>query len=269
MEVSMEEINFNQVIAEVAKDQSKEIYQDGFKGTIQEVGQSLQTVVGLFNNVVLYPLKKANISYKYKIDQFEKDLRRRMDEIPSENIIEPPLNIVGPTIEALKYTFDTNELREMYMNLLTSSMDLSKIQYSHPSYVDIIRQMTSLDAKILKKIVSEERNIECSKITFNFEDKYFSKAMPKIFSPTLNIEDISPFLVSSSIENLCRLGLIKHSTTSWIVGFNYESLKNNPYVEERFNLFKLHNPDKNIEIKVTQECLVISDFGENFAEACL
>lgn len=265
----MEDLNAIKVIAEVAKEQSKEIYQDGFKGSIQEVGQSLQTVVGLFNNVVLYPLKKANISYKYKLEQFEKDLIRRMNEIPSENIIEPPLNIVGSVIESLKYTFDTNELREMYMNLLTSSMDISKIQYAHPSYVDIIRQMTPLEAKILKKIVSEGRGIECSKITFNFEDKYFSKAMPKIFSPTLKIEDISPFLISSSIENLCRLGLIRHSTTSWITNFNYEDLKKDPYVVEVFNLLKSNNPDKDINIKVTKECISMNDFGENFSNACL
>ena len=41
MEVSMEEINFNQVIAEVAKEQSGEIYKDGFKGTVQEGGAAL------------------------------------------------------------------------------------------------------------------------------------------------------------------------------------------------------------------------------------
>ena len=113
----MEEINFNQVIAEVAKEQSGEIYKDGFKGTVQEGGAALQTIVGLFNNVILYPLKKANITYKYKIEEFEKDLKSKIKDTPRENLIEAPISIVGPTIESLKYTIDTPEVREMYLNL--------------------------------------------------------------------------------------------------------------------------------------------------------
>ena len=77
----MEEININEVIAEVAKDQSKEIYQDGFKGAVQEGGEALQTIVGLFNNVILYPVKKANITYKYKLEEFENDLKSIEDAI--------------------------------------------------------------------------------------------------------------------------------------------------------------------------------------------
>lgn len=41
-------------IVEVAKD----IYEDGLKSTTKESGEALQAVVGLFNNVILYPIKK-------------------------------------------------------------------------------------------------------------------------------------------------------------------------------------------------------------------
>ena len=41
------------------------------------------------------------------------------------------------------------------------------------------------------------------------------------------------------------------------------------YVKERFNLFKNNNPDKVIELKLTRETLDISNFGGNFAKACL
>ena len=134
----MEEINFNQVIAEVAKEQSGEIYKDGFKGTVQEGGAALQTIVGLFNNVILYPLKKANITYKYKIEEFEKDLKSKIKDTPRENLIEAPISIVGPTIESLKYTIDTPEVREMYLNLLGASMNIETVIYAHPDRKSVV-----------------------------------------------------------------------------------------------------------------------------------
>lgn len=264
----MEDVNINKVIAEVAKEQSKEIYQDGFKGALQESGQALQSIVGLFNNVILYPLKKANITFKYKIEEFEKDLKSKIKDTPKENLIEPPIIIVGPTIESLKYTVDTPEVREMYLNLLGTSMNIETVIYSHPSYVEIIKQMSPLDAKLLKKMVEIRHNIRCAWITICFETNYFTQGMPKIFSSELLIDDYDPFLISASIENLCRLGLIVHHDIG-MIGGDYEVLKEHWYVQERFNLFKNNNLDKTVELKLNKETLSISNFGENFAKACL
>ena len=264
----MEEININEVIAEVAKDQSKEIYQDGFKGAVQEGGEALQTIVGLFNNVILYPVKKANITYKYKLEEFENDLKSKIKDIPKENLIEAPISVVGPTIESLKYTVDTPEVREMYLNLLGSSMNIETVIYSHPSYVEIIKQMSPLDAKVLKRMIDIGKNVKCSWITICFDTKYFTQGMPKIFSSELLIDNYDPFLISASIENLCRLGLLVHYDTG-ISTENYEALKEHWYVKERFNLFKNNNSDKLIELNLTRESIDISNFGENFAKACL
>lgn len=257
-----------EIMTEVAKEQSKEIYNDGFKGATQEGGQALETIVGLFNNVILYPLKKANITFKYKLEQFEDDLKENMRKIPEENIIEPSLSVVGPTIEALKYTIDTEDLREMYMNLLTSSMDIDKIKYAHPSYVDIIKQLTSLDANILKQMKSLNKLLRSSRITFAFEDKTYSNAMPRLFAPDLLIEGYDPFLISASIENLCRLGIVINYNAD-LIGEDYSYCTTHPYVIERYNLYKEHGFNITFEIAHADEALGLTDFGENFVKACM
>lgn len=256
-----------QAVVEVAKERSKEVYEDGLKGATKEGGQALQTIVGLFNNVILYPLKKANITFKYKYEQFEREMKDNYDKIPEANRIEPPINIVGPAIESLKYTIDTKELREMYMNLLTSSMDIEKIEYAHPSYVEIIKQLTPLDALVLKKAKEYNDLIRCSRITFSFDNKSFSGAMPKIFAPDILCEDYSPFLVSASIENLCRLGLMIYYNVG-VMGGDYSFTENHEYVRERYELYKNNNVTKNYIIKHTREALGITNFGENFIKAC-
>ena len=44
--------------------------------TVEQTDGVLSTVVGFFNNVVLYPLKKANLTFKYKLEAFEQDLKK-------------------------------------------------------------------------------------------------------------------------------------------------------------------------------------------------
>lgn len=110
----------------------------------------LSTVVGFFNNVVLYPVKKANLTFRYKLEAFEKYLREKTKHIPNENLQVPPVMIAGPTLEALRYTYDEAELREMYENLLASAMDTTKVSKVHPSFVDTIKQMSPLKASGVK-----------------------------------------------------------------------------------------------------------------------
>ena len=118
----------------ISKDKKGLIEQvaDCFPKTTTETDGVLSTLMGWFNNVVLYPVKKANITYLYKLELFKSDLQEKINKIPVENLCEPTLNIAGPTLEALKYNFDEKDLREMYLNLLTSSMNINIKNNVHP-----------------------------------------------------------------------------------------------------------------------------------------
>jgi len=106
---------------------------------VSEVDGALSIMMGWFKNVVLYPVRQANLSYKYKYEHFENELRAKYNEIPDDKKCDPKLMISGPTLEALKYTFDEKELREMFLNLLASSMNADKSEIAHPSFVEVIK----------------------------------------------------------------------------------------------------------------------------------
>ena len=101
--------------------------QDNLPATMEQTDGVLSTVVGFFNNVVLYPVKKANLTFRYKLEAFEDDLKDKTKHIPPEHLQVPPTMIAGPTLEALRYTYDEEELREMYENLL-KHIPLSSMQ---------------------------------------------------------------------------------------------------------------------------------------------
>lgn len=241
--------------------------QNNIPETAKQTDGALSTVVGFFNNVVLYPVKKANLTFKYKLEAFEDDLKEKIKDIPEENIQIPPTMIAGPTLEALRYTYDEDELREMYENLLASSMDNRIAIQAHPAFVDAIKQMCPLDAVIFKRILELGRRLRCAEIKFRIKDttQEYTKGMPTHFVSEL-FELGDPFLVSSILVNIERLGLIK-ITESGLLSDDYDDMKKHPYVVERVNLFSGFN--REFDIKVNKHAIVVTNYGEQFAAICM
>lgn len=268
----MSEDLVEKALIEVAKGQAGEIYDDGLKPAIQEIGGALGTVFGLVNNVIFYPLKLANVTLKYKYEQFILDMESRASKIPEDKITEPPLNIVGPTMEALKYTIDTDEVREMYLNLLASSINIETIEKTQPCYVEIIKQMSPLDAKIFKYISeSLGKRMVCAEIHLTVGENIYSDALPNKFIPDLidKCLDIDPFLISASVDNLCRLGLITYSKVQWLKDYDYDDLKNHEYIRKKFDEYKNFNVDEEHNISVSKGIILFNDFSKNFAKICI
>lgn len=243
-----------------------EAVQKNIPETVKQTDGTLATVVGFFNNVVLYPVKKANITFRYKLEAFEDDLKEKIKDIPEENLQVPPTRVVGPTLEALRYAYDEEELREMFENLLASSMDNRKDIEVHPAFVEAIKQMSPLDAKVLSRIV-DLKQVRCAGIKFAITNstKVYSKGMPNHF--VVELCDLSdPFLVSSSLVNLDRLALIKITEGS-ITGGDYETIKKHPYVKSRETLFKSFG--EKFDIQIARHAVIVTNYGEQFAKTCL
>lgn len=246
---------------------ASEAIQTSIPETAKQTDGVLSTVVGFFNNVVLYPVKKANLTFKYKLEAFEKDLQEKIKDIPDDNLQVPPTIIAGPVLEALRYTYDENELREMYENLLASAMDNRKTSLVHPAFVDAIRQMSPLDAQILTKII-EASQLRCAEIAFVLSNtkELYELAMPKYFVVELyNLGD--PFVISASITNLARLGLIQVMLEKRLVNADYESIKSHPYVQMRAKLFGSFR--EKFKIRLSAHTIMTNDYGKQFAKICM
>lgn len=131
------------------------IYPDLVQPAAQEIGKSLQTVSRLVN-VAISPIRALVWGYE-KIEEFIINrVSEKLSNVPHENIVTPLASIAVPTVEALKYLGDEEELREMFANLLANSMDKSEADNTHPAFVEIIKNLSALDAIVLKKFLSKE-----------------------------------------------------------------------------------------------------------------
>ena len=89
--------------------------------------------------------------------------------------------------------------------------------------------------------------------------------MPTYFSQEL--ADMSdPFIVSTSITNLLRLGLL-NIIDGVINGYNYESFKTHPYVQSRVALFNSFGTP--FKVDIVKKVVMINDYGKRFAKVCL
>ena len=99
---------------------------------------------------LLSPLKLVIWGYEQIEDKFIPEVERKLEGLPEDRRMEPSLVISGPTVEALRFAGQTSELREMFANLLATAIDADTAKNAHPSFVDIIKQLSPDEARILK-----------------------------------------------------------------------------------------------------------------------
>lgn len=251
-------------LAEAAKERSKDIYDDGLKPAVKEISKSLQTVFGLVNTL-LYPLEELRKNAEYKHKHFMDDIRERAKAIPEGKLVPPPLNISGPAFEGLRYTMDVKELRDMYIELVSCAMNSDTADDAHPSYVEIIKQLSSDEARILK-------------------------AMPQFgfYVPVLDVDIVlpggsgriahysnasavgrdarcrSPKNTPMYINNLCRLGLAETPDQALVDDAGYDRI----YASAAYRDMTERIP-KEYRIETRKKCFGLTGYGAGFRNVCM
>ena len=256
------------------------VYDDALSPAMKEVGGIFSALAGFFNNVVAAPLHRLNAKHKIKTQKFIDNLYQEYLQIPEENRQEPPVNIVGPTLEALKYNIDEATLSELFANLLLAAMNNKIANKCHPAYVKILAQMDSTDALVLQHIAPRRGSAfgvvspRCA-IKIEFQGKtlhgyqILMDKFPDHYIGTVN--NLSIFEISKSLYNLSRLGLIniqKNSSLRADIWDPYKGLINTQDILDIFN-----SADPNIlsycTLQYDKGHIEFTEFGKDFVECII
>ncbi len=244
-------------------------------------GQALDDVMTLVGFDRLHEVADRKRAKRELNMQLYKDsIAQKIVAIPEENLKEPPLSIVGPAVEASKYYIEEEELREMFAELIASSMDKTKETITHTSYVEIIKQLTPLDGENLKLINQNKGEELICRLIVNFDDEGYKITRTNLFLANENCTD--QILLSASLDNLNRLGLVTLDYT------RYRKIDN---IYDQFKLTKEYNDVKksidlqNLRInnnelssekypfvsgpEIGMGLVSITSFGKNFCATCL
>ena len=160
------------------------------------------------------------------------------------------------------------EIREMFANLIAADFDIRKKDQVHHAFVDIIRQMTSNDAKLFKLLPSNGPLVELR--GYHQDGKFYDRlALPKdlIYIPNIIEDHLRENAVS--INNMARLGLVEiDHVMSLIDNRAYENYKQLEEYKECEEIIA-SDPQKYKELVMSKGMFSITPLGEIFKKICL
>ncbi len=181
---------------------------------------------------------------------------------------------MGPALEALKYTGHEESLREMYAELIASSLQKSKSDTVHPAFVEVIKQLTPAEARLIVHLKRLEEFPVICKVEQGSEfhwkglkDGEYFVLKAEFMGIWSRFEEISTDECSSSLDNLLRLKIITISDTSIHepkLMFEKDEFGYDEYLEEYEKEPKVFK----IERERTEK-LHFTTFGIRFVNACV
>jgi len=242
------------------------IYQDAIQPAAKEIGKALGTIAKTVN-VALAPVSALIWGYDHIKDFVDNKVSEKLQNTPEENIITPPPHVAGPALESLKYTGNIEELRELYANLLASSMDIATSQMAHPCFVEIIKQLSADEAKLLTAFISvfEEPIVSIKNMR---EDNTGGRDHFRHFSLLGDRTGIADYnLVPNYLDNLCRLGIIEIPDIYTLLGDDtYKKLEEHPMVVATAKMIDQLDGRKS---EINKKTIKVTGLGEQFIKTCV
>lgn len=237
-----------------------EVYKDALRPTIKPLGEILgflpRTLKLWFGG-----WEKWLINGEESLRLTADVIKEKVKQIPEEKLVEPEAYVAIPAIQQLCYCQNSEELRDLYANLLTSSMNADKKWQVHPSFVDIIKQLNPDEAKFLKAMIPNGLKIYplidvdfsigegsggIHPIITNFTDCYLDKLE-------------YPQNICSYIDNLVRLNIIE---IPYLQAVNdperYKALENHPMIKN-----PVSGDQSQIQYTYRHKMFKLTNFGVN------
>ncbi|MDK4351665.1 DUF4393 domain-containing protein [Enterococcus thailandicus] len=226
-------------------------------------GQALDDIMALVGFEKLHEVaEKKRAKRDAVVQKYKESIAQNIVAIPDENIQEPTLAIVGPALEASKFYIEEDSLREMFAKVIGLSMDSSFNDKIHPSFVEIIKQLSPYDAQVLCKI--KEVNLFVGSPYPVMQMVLKSDQGTKTIFPLIALfkNDVSFDKNAVSINNLDRLGILRVDMGRWPANDSLYA----PYYE---NYVVNSVLEKQPTFELEKGSFSLSDFGKNFIDLCV
>ena len=252
----------------VATELTKDAYMDVIHPAAAATGQILGLIPQAIN-VALMPVHQWVAEGYYKLDETKKILAEKLKNVPPNEVVSPKPHIAIPVLQAISYSMDNEEIRNMYANLLASSMQEKVKQDVHPAFVEIIKQLSPDEARILKFLNSTKESQPMIALQLEKErgggwyDLINHFTILYRIVPDIEYKDYRK--VSILLDNLSRQNLIViHENNHLIDSNKYDALEKDPII---VNYMSQTVP--NLKWKIARKIFELTSFGMSFCRICI
>lgn len=244
------------------------VYQDLVQPAAKELGAGLE-VVAKTVLIALTPFKLMVWGY----DQIENFLvttvAEKLKDVPPERITNPDPHVVGPALQALRFTGHQEQLRELYANLLATSLDVDTAAKAHPAFVSIINSMSPDEARIMRLFSASQDGqwgempiVEVRRIVD--DQHHWEVPFRSVSTIGADAGCVNEKLVASFLDNLSRLGLLEIDRETFLANPNtYEG------IEEVAREMARHSGLDIETLELSRGHVAVTDFGKLFCDACV
>lgn len=261
-------------IKEKIIEQSSGVLTEAYKDVISPSAKPVGTMLSYLPRTIRLGLSKWEkwiINGEESLRLTAEALKEKVDKIPEEKQCEPEPYVAVPAIQQIAYCYDSSELRDMYANLLAASMNTDKKWNVHPGFVDIIKQLTPDEAKLLKIL---PKNEQAYTPLLDLQIKLGSKVtdgQKTVFRNYTMYYDMNiceaPENVGMYLENLSRLKLINILEDVHLTDDNlYKVMENAPKLTDIKKRTKL-KPGQSFTFK--KKVFHLTAFGMAFIKCCI
>ena len=241
----------------------REIYGDLARPGAQQVGKALGTTLGL-GNTILWPVHFLNQTTNAILKGNLEKLRRKMENTPLEEVCEVPPEVGVPIAEKLSYVTN-EELSEMYTELLAKASQKQHANAAHPSFANIINNISPDEAILLKGI---KTNAAIPFISVRFYKKgtnQWIELHPMMLQLPCLAQLAYPNNVPAYFSNLEGLGIVDIQDDTYLAQDNLytslEELAKNTYSKVATQITER-------ELRFNKGRIEITSFGRLFLQAC-
>lgn len=222
----------------------------------------------------LNPLEKWVLLKEYNLASTKKILEEKLAHISVDNITEPPLNVAVPALHGISYCMDNDQIRGMYAELLAHAMNSETVDEVHPAFVEIIRQMSSYDAVVFKRLVRSSLH-PCVIV------KYINTVITVPNYKIIAFKDVPQYPLPQtqmSIQNLERLRLINvgeeekecDAFNCLLDNFEGSQIEYKTEIERFINGSGSNGDSSDLDrLHAVWGTVMITEFGRAFARICL
>ena len=259
------------------------IYDDALHPAAKEGGKALETIMLIINKFAS-PFRTWATKGKENTEKLAEEVQQRLASIPPENIIEPKSEIAVPAIMANSYT-SSDDLRSLYANLLAKSMDKTE-RSAHPSYVEIIKQLSSDEALLLKSTLLLKKSIPICSLRCQKPSKFYNADKLTLHPQNIiraftegydllpyyipQITLFSPDELSIMIDNLLRLKLIELPYDQYLTAKDsYIIFYKDAFVTDIQNSLETDEASEGFELAHIMKMISPTPYGRMFYNVCV
>lgn len=203
--------------------------------------------------LVLGPVSKA------LLHKFSNEIVQKIDGIPQENRDTSKLGLVIKAMEEARYQLNENDVRKMYVNLISSTVDNRKNNVVNPRLATVVAQFGSDEAHLIKQLAHSESELLLTSQLWAVEGNSDYWITPRF----LSIDDQIASEFASSIDTLKSLGVINDFLDRALTEAKYQEKYNN--MEKTIEGLKqiLGHHEKTTKFK--NGYIQLSNFGSDLA----